>query len=107
MLRAAEHAQSVVATIFVNPSLFAPQKDLTRNPRDRERDRDLLRAKALAAVFTRAPEEMYRLVADAIGDVPSLSRISQGALPPRPVQVGAPVVSKLFYITQPDLSVIG
>ena len=107
MRRAAQHANAVVATIFVNPTQFGPNEDLSRYPRDLERDLDLLRAEGVAAVFTPSPEEMYLPSADAIVDVPSLSGILQGALRPGHFQGVATVVSKLFNITQPDLAVFG
>jgi len=107
MRRAAQHADAVVATIFVNPTQFGPNEDLSRYPRDLERDLDLLRAEGVAAVFTPSPEEMYLPGADAIVDVPSLSGILQGALRPGHFQGVATVVSKLFNITQPDLAVFG
>ena len=107
MRRAAQHADAVVATIFVNPTQFGPNEDLSRYPRDLERDLDLLRAEGVAAVFTPSPEEMYLPSADAIVDVPSLSGILQGALRPGHFQGVATVVSKLFNITQPDLAVFG
>lgn len=107
MRRAAQHADAVVATIFVNPTQFGPNEDLSRYPRDLERDLDLLRAEGVAAVFTPSPEEMYLPGADAIVDVPSLSGILQGALRPGHFQGVATVVSKLFNITQPDVAVFG
>lgn len=107
MRRAAQHADAVVATIFVNPTQYGPNEDLSRYPRDLERDLDLLRAEGVAAVFTPSPEEMYLPGADAIVDVPSLSGILQGDLRPGHFQGVATVVSKLFNITQPDVAVFG
>jgi pantoate--beta-alanine ligase len=91
----------------VNPTQFGPNEDLSRYPRDLERDLDLLRTEGVAAVFTPSPEEMYLPGADAIVDVPSLSGILQGALRPGHFQGVATVVSKLFNITQPDVAVFG
>ena len=107
MRRAAQSADAVVATIFVNPTQFGPNEDLDRYPRDLDRDLALLRAEGVAAVFTPTPEEMYLPGADAIVDVPSLSGILQGAVRPGHFQGVATVVSKLFNITQPDVAVFG
>ena len=52
MRRAAQSADAVVATIFVNPTQFGPNEDLDRYPRDLDRDLALLRAEGVAAVFT-------------------------------------------------------
>ena len=107
MSRAAQNADAVVATIFVNPTQFGANEDLSRYPRDLERDLALLRDEGVAAVFTPSPEEMYLPGADTIVDVPSLSGILQGALRPGHFQGVATVVSKLFNITQPDVAVFG
>ena len=107
MRRAAQNADAVVATIFVNPTQFGANEDLSRYPRDLDRDLALLRDEGVAAVFTPSPEEMYPPGADTIVDVPSLSGILQGALRPGHFQGVATVVSKLFNITQPDVAVFG
>lgn len=107
MRRAAQNADAVVATIFVNPTQFGANEDLSRYPRDLEGDLALLRDEGVAAVFTPSPEEMYLPGADTIVDVPSLSGILQGALRPGHFQGVATVVSKLFNITQPDVAVFG
>ena len=107
MRRAAQNADAVVATIFVNPTQFGANEDLSRYPRDLDRDLALLRDEGVAAGFTPSPEEMYPPGADTIVDVPSLSGILQGALRPGHFQGVATVVSKLFNITQPDVAVFG
>ena len=107
MRRAAQNADAVVATIFINPTQFGANEDLSRYPRDLDRDLALLRDEGVAAVFTPSPEEMYLPGADTIVDVPSLSGILQGALRPGHFQGVATVVSKLFNITQPDVAVFG
>ena len=107
MRQAAQNADAVVATIFVNPTQFGANEDLSRYPRDLDRDLALLRDEGVAAVFTPSPEEMYLPGAGTIVDVPSLSGILQGALRPGHFQGVATVVSKLFNITQPDVAVFG
>ena len=107
MRQAAQNADAVAATIFVNPTQFGANEDLSRYPRDLDRDLALLRDEGVAAVFTPSPEEMYLPGADTIVDVPSLSGILQGALRPGHFQGVATVVSKLFNITQPDVAVFG
>ena len=107
MRQAAQNADAVVATIFVNPTQFGANEDLSLYPLDLERDLALLRDEGVAAVFTPSPEEMYLPGADTIVDVPSLSGILQGALRPGHFQGVATVVSKLFNITQPDVAVFG
>ena len=105
--RALQNANAVVVTIFINPTQFAPNEDLSSYPRNMERDLALLRAEGVTAVFTPDPSEMYLPGADTIVDVPSLSGILQGAIRTRHFQGVATVVTKLFNITQPDIAVFG
>ena len=105
--RALQNANAVVVTIFINPTQFAPNEDLSSYPRNMERDLALLRAEGVTAVFTPDPSEMYLPGADTIVDVPSLSGILQGAIRTGHFQGVATVVTKLFNITQPDIAVFG
>ncbi|WBU37560.1 pantoate--beta-alanine ligase [Homoserinibacter sp. YIM 151385] len=57
--RAAELADEVVVSIFVNPLQFGPSEDLDRYPRDLEADLALLAPLGVAAVFAPAVDEMY------------------------------------------------
>ncbi len=56
---AAEHAERVVVSIFVNPTQFGPNEDLECYPRDLEGDVSRLRALGVDAVFAPEVEEMY------------------------------------------------
>lgn len=105
--RAQSAADHVLATIFVNPTQFGPNEDLSSYPRDMDRDLRLLKAEGVAAVFTPDPSEMYPEGAETTVDVPSLSGILQGALRPGHFQGVATVVTKLFNIAQPDVAVFG
>ena len=49
MRQAAQSADAVVATIFVNPTQFGPNEDLDRYPCDLNHDLALLRAEGVAA----------------------------------------------------------
>src|SRR5579884_4018129 len=49
----------VVASIFVNPTQFGPNEDLSRYPRDLTRDRELLESVGMDTVFVPAVEQIY------------------------------------------------
>src|ERR1700760_802357 len=50
---------ATAATIFVNPTQFAPTEDLARYPRDLPRDLAMLEAAGADFVFTPEPGEVY------------------------------------------------
>lgn len=52
-------AERVVATIFVNPTQFAPGEDFTRYPRTLPADREKLSTVSCDLIFAPAVEEMY------------------------------------------------
>lgn len=100
-------ADAVLVSIFVNPTQFGETADLDAYPSDTDRDLDLLRAEGVDAVFLPTPDIMYPDGPDTIVDVPSLSTILQGAVRPGHFQGVATVVTKLFNILQPDVTVFG
>src|SRR4030042_1830033 len=53
------HDDTVVASIFVNPTQFGPGEDYARYPRDPDRDLAFLRNAGTDAVFMPAAEEVY------------------------------------------------
>ena len=103
----------VVASIYVNPTQFAPTEDFSKYPRDLKRDLKLLRAAGVDAVFTPADTEMY----PDRRDVPvgfstyvieeSLSQTMEGASRPTHFRGVTTVVAKLFNIVLPDVAVFG
>lgn len=95
------------ATIFVNPTQFAPSEDLARYPRDEARDLALLEAEGVDAVFTPTAEEMYAPDASTYVDVEGLTSRLEGASRPTHFRGVTTVVLKLFNITQPDRAYFG
>jgi pantoate--beta-alanine ligase len=105
--RARALADRVAVSIFVNPTQFGPNEDLTSYPRDLDRDLALLRAEGVDAVFVPTPDEMYHPDRQTSVEVGGLSDVLMGALRPGHFRGVATVVTKLFNIVTPDVAVFG
>ncbi len=99
--------RSVVASIFVNPTQFAPDEDLASYPRDLPRDLAMLEEEAVDLVFLPTAEEMYRPQADSWVEVGKLSRRLEGASRPDHFRGVTTVVAKLFNIVRPTRAYFG
>jgi len=98
---------SVVASIFVNPSQFAPSEDLAAYPRDLDRDVAFLEAEGVDLIFHPATEEMYPEGFDTWVNVEELAQRLEGASRPTHFRGVATIVAKLFNIVQPQVAVFG
>ena len=105
--RAREENATVCATIFVNPTQFAPNEDLARYPRDLPRDLALLEAAGCDLVFTPEPAEIYPQGFDTTISVGGVTQGQEGAVRPGHFAGVATVVAKLFNIVQPTRAYFG
>lgn len=107
--RAAQLAEHVAVSIFVNPTQFGPNEDFARYPRTPEQDLAALAASACRLVFMPPVEEIYPFgIADAVRvEVPGLSEILCGASRPGHFAGVATVVLRLFALFAPDVAVFG
>lgn len=96
-----------VVSIFVNPTQFGPNEDLSTYPRDMAGDLAKLKAEGVDYVFTPEVTEIYRPGANTIVDNPVLSRILIGKIRPGHFRGVTTVVTKLFNIVQPDHAFFG
>lgn len=96
-----------VVSIFVNPTQFGPNEDLSTYPRDMAGDLAKLKAEGVDYVFTPEVAEIYRPGANTIVDNPVLSRILIGKIRPGHFRGVTTVVTKLFNIVQPDHAFFG
>lgn len=97
----------VVVSIFVNPLQFGPNEDLSRYPRDLERDARLVEEAGVDALFHPTVEEMYPRPMVTFVEVGELDKVLCGANRPGHFRGVATVVSKLFHIVQPDIAFFG
>ena len=106
--RAAELADVVVVSIFVNPLQFGAGEDLDRYPRDLEADLAALTGRGAHYVFAPTVAEMYPEGAPQTtvrgGNIAGLF---EGASRPGHFDGMLTVVAKLFGIVRPEVAVFG
>jgi len=105
--RAKTEGDRVVTSIFVNPTQFGPNEDLSTYPRDAERDLAMLRDAGVDAVFMPEVAEVYAPGAQTIVETTDLAKMLIGKLRPGHFRGVATVVTKLFNIVQPDTACFG
>jgi len=100
--------ESVVASIFVNPTQFAPTEDLAAYPRDLDRDLALLEAEGVDLVLAPSSnDEFYPSGYDTWVDVGGITQRLEGASRPIHFRGVATIVAKLFNIVRPDRAFFG
>lgn len=101
-----KHTGYQVMSIFVNRIQFNDPKDFANYPKDLERDFDLARSAGVDLIFVPDEGEIYRNNLTFV-DVEVLPKNLCGAHRPGHFRGVYTVVSKLFNIVQPDVSVFG
>ncbi|WP_372595476.1 pantoate--beta-alanine ligase [Actinotalea sp.] len=104
---ASEHADEVVATVFVNPLQFGPGEDLDSYPRDLDGDVALLTAAGADLVFAPEVAEMYDGEPVVTVSAGSIGTILEGASRPGHLDGVLTVVLKLLHLTSPNVAVFG
>jgi len=97
----------VVASIFVNPLQFGANEDLSKYPRDLDRDTAMLRQGGVNILFAPGVTDMYPKPMMTVVDVPEIGRELEGAVRPGHFAGVATVVCKLFNIVQPQRAYFG
>lgn len=104
---ARQHADHVIASIFVNPAQFGPGEDFASYPRTLSEDARKLIAAQTDVLFAPSAEEIYPHKNQTWVDVDNLGDSLCGASRPGHFRGVTTVVSKLFNIVQPDLACFG
>lgn len=104
---AREDCDSVIATLFVNPTQFGEGEDLETYPRDLPRDFGMFEEAGVDLVFTPTPAMMYPPRFQTWVTVTDVSQGKEGGLREGHFRGVATVVAKLFNITQPDRAYFG
>ena len=105
--RARELADHVVASVFVNPTQFAPHEDFDRYPRDEAGDSAKLASAGCDLLYAPTVRGMYP---DGFATAITVGGPAEGLCGTfRPQMFGgvALVVTKLFLQAQPDVAVFG
>lgn len=96
-----------VVSVFVNPTQFNDKHDLETYPRTLEADCALLEAAGCHYVFAPSVEEMYPEPDMRVFNLGRVAEVMEGAMRPGHFNGVAQVVSKLFYIVEPDNAYFG
>lgn len=105
--RARDECQSVVVSIFVNPTQFGPKEDLDAYPRDIPRDLALLEAEGVDLVWNPTPEIMYPPGFQTWVRVEEVTKPLEGKYRPGHFRGVATIVTKLFTGVQPNRAYFG
>jgi pantoate--beta-alanine ligase len=100
-------ADRVVASIFVNPSQFAPGEDFDRYPRQEAEDAALLEGAGCDLLFAPPVAEIYPAGFATTVTVAGLSDDLCGALRPGHFAGVATVVARLLLLCRPDVALFG
>ena len=98
---------TVVVSIFVNPTQFGDENDLSQYPRDLESDLDMLRQHGVDLVYTPSVQDVYPDGFDTWVNVGPIADKLEGLHRPGHFRGVATVVSKFFNVMLPDRAYFG
>ncbi|MFG1496777.1 pantoate--beta-alanine ligase [Saccharospirillum sp. HFRX-1] len=104
---ARKNADIVVASIFINPTQFGENEDLSGYPRTLEEDKKRLIAEGCQLLYTPTTAIMYPEPDLTRVDVKHITTLHCGASRPGHFVGVATIVLKLFNQVQPDVAVFG
>ena len=104
---AAERADKVVVSVFVNPTQFAPSEDFNKYPRELEADVAKCESAGADYVFAPPHEDVYPKNYSTFITEERVAKPLEGVSRPTHFRGVTTVVAKLFNICRPDLAVFG
>jgi pantoate--beta-alanine ligase len=104
---AKERADTVIVSIFVNPTQFGPSEDFINYPRDLPRDAELCEKAGADFVFAPTIDEMYPKGYSTYVTEELVSKPLCGISRPTHFRGVTTIVAKLFNIVRPDIAVFG
>jgi pantoate--beta-alanine ligase len=107
MERAVAATDTVVVSLFVNPTQFGPSEDLAAYPRDEQRDADIAERAGVDLLFVPPVEEVYPDGFATTVRVSGVSEPLEGAHRPGHFDGVATVVTKLLNMVGPDVAFFG
>ncbi|NTW12795.1 MAG: pantoate--beta-alanine ligase [Anaerolineales bacterium] len=105
--RAKGECDHVVVSIFVNPTQFGPKEDLSKYPRDLDRDLNLIEPLGTDLVWMPTAEVMYPKGYQTWVEVEAITDPLEGAMRPGHFRGVTTVVAKLFNAVQPHKAYFG
>ncbi len=96
-----------VATIFVNPTQFAPHEDLAKYPRTLDADLAMLHREGTDFVFTPEVASIYPEGFSTFVEPPAIALPLEGVCRPGHFRGVATVVLKLFHLIPADVAFFG
>jgi len=94
-------------SIFVNPTQFSPTEDLSKYPRNINRDFTLLEKEKADYLFYPDVNEIYPSDFSSFIEIGPLTQILEGEFRPTHFRGVTTIVSILFHIMQPDYAFFG
>ncbi|MGH8949889.1 MAG: pantoate--beta-alanine ligase [Acidimicrobiia bacterium] len=102
-----EHCDTLVVSLFVNPTQFDDKNDFAAYPRDTDRDAGLAEQHGVDLLFAPEHDEVYPVGETTIVDVGGVSQEMEGRYRAGHFTGVATVVAKLFAGLAPDLAMFG
>ena len=105
--RARRENETVVVSVFVNPTQFNDKNDLKNYPRTPEADCKVLEAAGADIVFMPSVEDIYPEPDTRLFDFGLIDKVMEGATRPGHFNGVAQVVSRLFDLVKPRRAYFG